>query len=166
VNLGRDTVNLNLTINKVPMTLGEKLPAAMLDEAAFHRNGFLLRLLSRDPLNQTIYSVENCELIGFDEELRIYPCTDGYLNPDRQWSTKATLFLKNDRLQRILFQVVDGQTAAMNFISRFEKAIADKHGEPCHKERRSRCWQDEIARVKTYLHPNRVNADFIIELNH
>jgi len=159
-------LNIELSINQVPLALGEALPAAMLDEANLHRSGFLRRLLSREPIDQEIYSVENCELNGFGDELHIYPCTHGYLNRDRQWRTKVTLFLKQNQLQRILFQVVDGQTAAMNFLNRFEAIISEKNGKPVNQGLRSCRWQDEGVRVETFLHSNRTNADFVIELNH
>ncbi len=159
-------MKLDLQINRVPLVLGEALPAAMLDEVSICRSGLLRRLLSREPIDQTVCCVENCEFTGFGDQLHIYPCTHGYLNRDRQWRTKVTFFLKKDRLHRILFQVVDGQTAAMNFLSRFESAVSDSHGQPIRQDRRSLCWQGDNARVQTYLHPNRINADFIIELNH
>ena len=67
-------------------------------------------------------------------------------------------------MQRILFQVVDGHTAAQNFLERFEVAAAKIIGEPQSQDRYTSCWQLGDAHVKTYLHPDRINADFVIEL--
>ncbi len=158
-------MDLGLRINKIPMILGEELPRETLDAAAFQRAGLLRRLLASQPVDQTVYAIDDCELEGLDDELHIYPCTHGYLNRDRQWHTKVTLFLKQDRLQRIFFQVVEGQTAALNFLERFEVAAATVIGKPSRKDRHSSFWQGGGTRIKTYLHPDRINADFVIELD-
>ncbi len=158
-------MDLGLKINKIPIELGQKLARETLDAAAFRRAGLLRRLLSQQPVEQAVYAIDDCELQGLNDELHIYPCTHSYLNDDRQWRTKVTLFLKDERLQRIFFQVVDGQTAAQNFLERFEAAAAKFIGEPHSQDRYTRCWQSGGTQVKTYLHPNRVNADFNIELS-
>lgn len=157
-------MDLGLKINKIPIALGQQLAPETLDAAAFRRAGFLRRLLSRRPVAQDVYAIDNCELKGLNDELHIYPCTHSYLNDDRQWRTRVTLYLKQERLQRVFFQVVDGKTAAQNFLERFETAAAKLIGEPHSQDRFSSCWRSGRAHVKTYLHPNRVDADFVIEL--
>ena len=117
-----------LKINNIPLNLGQKIPAEALDAAEVRKAGLLRRVFAQQPLDQTVYDIENCELSDLEDDLHIYPCTHSYLNQDRQWRTKATLFLKHDRLQRILFQVVEGQTAAMNFLERFEAAASKALG--------------------------------------
>ena len=154
-------MELDLKINSIPLTLGQKLPREALDNADQKRTGLLRRLFSNDA-DRTVYTMEDCEFEGLDEDLRIYPCTHRYLNRDRQWHTKVTFFLKNDRLERLLFQVIEGQTAAMNFLERFETA-ANKFGEPSHRDRFKSRWQTTGARIETCLHPDRINADITIE---
>ena len=158
-------MEFGIRINKIPLQLGQELPHETLDAGDFRRSGLLRRLITQQPIDQTVYAIDDCELEGLDDELHIYPCTHSYLNQDRQWRTKVTLFLKKDRLHRILFQVVEGQTAALNFLERFETAAAKLIGEPDHSDRLTTCWQSQGARVESYLHPDRVNADFVIELD-
>lgn len=157
-------MDLGLKIDEFPVELGQMLSPEMMAEAAVQRAGLLRRLVSYQPVAQTVYAIEDCELRGLDDALHIYPCTHSYLTTDRQWHTKVTLFLKHERLQRILFQVVDGRPAAQNFLERFETAVAGLIGEPCHQDRNSCRWQRNGACVETFLHPDRVNADFVIEL--
>ena len=157
-------MNLDLKINELPLELGQRLPLERLDEARFRRVGLLRRLLSARVAGHDIYDGEDCELVALGDELHIYPCTDSYLNRDRQWRTRVKLFVKQDRLQRELFQVVEGQTAAVNFLERFQEAASRALGEPAHVDRRSAVWESGQARVQTYLHPDRLNADFDISL--
>ncbi len=158
-------MDLGLKINKIPVELGQHLASETLDAASFRRAGLLRRLLSQDPAKQSVYGLNDCELQGLNDELHIYPCNHSYLNDNRKWHTKVTLYLQNERLQRIFFQVVDGHTAAQNFLERFEVAAAKIIGEPQSQDRYTSCWQLGDAHVKTYLHRNRVNADFNIELS-
>ena len=157
-------MKFGLKINKIPLELGQEVPHETLGAGDFRRSGLLRRLINRQPANQTVYAIDNCEIEGFDDELHIYPCTHGYLNQDRQWRTKVTLFLKKDRLHRILFQVLEGQTAALNFLERFEAAAAKLIGEPERLDHRTACWQSQGTRVESRLHPDQINADFVIEL--
>lgn len=157
-------MDLGLKIDTFPVALGQELAPEMLENAELRRAGLLRRLIAQQPVEQTVYAIEDCELRGMDDELHIYPCTHSYLNADRQWHTKVTLYLKRERLQRIVFQVVDGHAAAQNFLERFEAAAAKLIGEPCRQDRDSCCWQHHGARVETLLHPDRINADFVIEL--
>lgn len=157
-------MEFGIRINKIPLKLGQELPQETLANGDFKRLGLLRRLIAQQPVDQTVYAIDDCELEGLDDELHIYPCTHGYLNEDRQWRTKVTLFLKKDRLHRILFQVVEGQTAALNFLERFEAAAARVIGEPERADRHTVCWQSQGARVESYLHPDKVNADFVIEV--
>ena len=154
---------LGIKINKIPMELGQEIPSDALETTNFRRSGLLRRLIAQQPMDQAVYAIDDCELEGLDDELHIYPCTHSYLNQDRQWRTKVTIFLKKDRLQRILFQVVEGQTAALNFLERFEEAAAKAIGKPSRQDRHSTCWHGEGTRIESILHPDRINADFIIE---
>ncbi len=156
-------MKLGIRINKIPLELGQALPDEAVDSMKIHQVGLLRRLVSQQPAGQTVYALEDCELEGLDEELHIYPCTHSYLNRDRQWHTKATIFLKHDRLQRILFQVFEGHTAASSFLNRFKTAANKIMGTPSQQSRRTTCWHDDNTRVESVLHRDRINADFIIE---
>ena len=157
-------MNIGLKINEVPLELGREVPHDRLSEARMRRAGLWRRLLTQQPMDQTVYHIDDCEMQALDDELRIYPCTHGYLNRDRQWHTRVSLFVKNDRLHRILFQVVEGQTAALNFLERFQSEASRTFGEPAHQDRQSAVWHQAGTRIETYLHPDRINADFEISL--
>ncbi len=157
-------MNLGLKINKIPLELGAAVSPEILGHKSFRRNGVLRRLLSRHAAGHTVYDGENCELEGLDDNLHIYPCTHSYLDRDRRWCTRVTLFIKNDRLQRILFQVIEGQTAALNFVERFTNAATAAIGQPSHTDRYITRWQKNGAHIEAKLHPNRINADFDIVL--
>lgn len=157
-------MDLHLKINKIPLYLGQSLPPEAVVGASRQRTGLWRRWGRKLPARQ-VYAIEDCELEGFGDELHIYPCTHSYLNRDRQWHTRVTLFLECDRLHRILFQVVEGQTAALNFLERFEAAAARAIGEPAMRDPRTAMWLGNGARLRTYLHPDRVNADIDFELD-
>jgi hypothetical protein len=157
-------MSLEVKINSIPLELGEIVDMAALDGAELHKAGPLARLLKHIPSDQTIYLADNCKLECFDEEFCIYPCTHDYLNRDRQWETKATIFLEGGRVWKLEFQVVDGRYAATNFLDRFYEACSAVLGEPVESSRYRTEWRNGKAKVTSILHRDKVNADFLIEL--
>lgn len=157
-------MSLELRINSVPMELGKVMDDNALDEAELRKVGPLRRLIKQLPSGQTLYHAVNCKLECFDQEFCIYPCTHGYLNRDRQWETKATVYLDEGRVCKLEFQVVDGRYAASTFLERFYEACSAVLGEPVKSSRRRTTWRNGTALVTSILHRDKVNADFLMEL--
>ncbi len=158
-------MKLVLIINDCAFELGSRIEPNALERAAFQRTGLINRLLNRTPAGSTRFDTKNCTLACFEESFSLYPCTHGYLNKDRQWQTSASLFSKKDKLHRILFQVVEGQYAATSFLSRFKEACNKALGEPSETSRWITSWIYGKTRIVCTLHPDKVNADFLIELD-
>ena len=158
-------MSLDLIINSLPLKLGETVDTGSLEDADFHKAGPLRRLLTNLPLGQTVFQSDNCKLECFDNEFSIYPCTHGYLTRDRQWKTKATMYLENGRLSKFEFRVVDGHYAASNFLDRFQEACTPVLGEPVESSRFRTRWQNGSASVTSILHSDMVNVDFLMEFN-
>lgn len=158
-------MQLELKINSIPLVLGETVDVQALDGADFNKTGPLRRLIKNLPVGQTVYSAENCQVACFNDDFSIYPCTDSYLNRDRRWETSATLFLAKDRLQKVEFHVIDGRYAASNFLDRFHRACSRVLGDPVEKSRFLTRWQNGTGAVTSILHNDRVNADFLLEVN-
>lgn len=157
-------MSLELKVNSVPIELGGKLDIKILEEGDFRKTGPLHRLFTSLPLGQTLYQANNCKLECFDDEFSIYPCTHGYLNRDRQWETKAAVYLEDGRVRKLEFQVVDGHYAASNFFDRFQEACNAALGEPVESSRFLTRWKNGTAAVTCTLHPDMVNANFLMEL--
>ena len=157
-------MSLELKINSVPIKLGGILDTEALDRANFKKAGPLRKLFNRQPLGQTLYRAENCKLECFDEEFCIYPCTHGYLNRDRQWETRAAVYLEEGKVLKLEYQVVDGKYAASNFLARFQEACSAVLGNPVESSRFVTRWTNDIAMVTSILHPDKVNAQFLMEL--
>jgi len=155
-------VNLGIRINRIPLELGAPVPREMLAAAAFRPNGLLHRLLRRQSFGQTTYDIADCDFEGLADSVHIYPCNHSYLDRDRRWDTRATLFLRHGRLERILFQVIDGQTAALNFLERFTSGVTALVGQPDEENLYSTCWQTRNTRIEARLHPDQLNVDFDI----
>jgi hypothetical protein len=151
-------VKLDLIINDIPLELGSPVSAETLAEAEVRAAGLLQRLVRRSPRDGTFVG-EDCELRCFGDGIHIYPCTHGYLNRDRQWHTRVALDVRRGKLRRVLFRVVDGHTAAENFLQRFREAAEAAIGEPVERDRRRAVWRRNGTLVRTYLHPDRINAD-------
>lgn len=159
-------MKLDLIINDCAFELGSRIEPDSLKSAAFQRTGLISRLLNRAPSGSTRFDTKNCTLACFDDSFSLYPCTHGYLNKDRQWETSASLFAKKDKLHRILFQVVQGQYAATSFLGRFQEACNQALGEPSETSRWATSWINGKTRIVCTLHPDKVNADFLIELDY
>ena len=157
-------MNLELKINSVTIELGGIVDTDALDRAEFQKAGPLRKLFNNQPLGQTLYQADNCKLECFDDEFCIYPCTHGYLNRDRQWKTRGALFVNDGKVQKLEFQVVDGKYAASSFLDRFMEACSAVLGTPVESSHFLTRWTNGAAVVTSVLHPNKVNADFLIEL--
>lgn len=157
-------MKLELKLNSVPMALGQPVDPKALEQADFHKSGPLGRLFRRFPSNQNLYLADNCKLECFEEDFCIYPCTHGYLNRDRQWKTKASIYLEEGRVCKLEFQVLDGKYAASNFLERFQEACSTVLGEPVESTRFITRWKNGTATVTSVLHRDKVNADFLMEL--
>ncbi len=158
-------MSLELKINSVPIRLGGIIDAKALDEAGFRKAGPLRRLFQHLSLSQTFFLADNCKLECFHEDFCIYPCTHGYLDRDRQWETKAAVYLDNGRVWKLEFRVVDGHYAASNFLERFQEACSAALGEPVESSRFRTRWRNGATAVVSILHPDLVNVDFLMELN-
>ena len=158
-------MSLELKINSVPIELGGTVDIKTLEDADFNKAGPLRRLFTNLPLGQTVFQADNCKLECFNDEFSIYPCTHGYLNLDRQWETRAAVYLNDGRVWKLEFQVVDGHYAASNFLDRFQKACSSVLGEPVEHTRFRTRWQNGTAVVTSILHSDMVNVDFLMELN-
>jgi hypothetical protein len=158
-------MKLDLVINNHPFELGTRVESHTLKSAAFQRAGLIRRLFNRTPGGSTRFDAKNCTLACFGEEFSLYPCTHRYLNKDRQWRTSASLFSQEDKLHRILFQVMEGQYAATSFLGRFQDACRKTFGEPTNSNKWETSWVNGKTRIVCTLHPDKVNADFLIELD-
>jgi len=158
-------MSLELKINSVTIELGGTVDSQALEDADFQKAGPLRRLFKQLPLAQTLYLAGNCKLECFDDDFSIYPCTHGYLNRDRQWETKAAVYLEDGRVWKLEFQVVNGHYAASNFLERFQGACTAALGEPVENSRFLTRWQNGTAAVTSILHRDMVNVDFLMELN-
>ena len=157
-------MSLDLRINSVPIELGGSVDVEALGQADFKKAGPLRKLISHQPLGQTLYRADNCKLECFDEEFCIYPCTHGYLNQDRQWETRGAVYLDDGMVQKLEFLVVDGMYAASNFLARFQEACSAVLGNPVESSATMTRWVNGAAIVTSILHADKVNADFLMEL--
>ena len=157
-------MSLELKVNSVPIELGGIADTDALGRADFQKAGPLRKLFNNQPLGQTLYRADNCKLECFDEDFCIYPCTHGYLNRDRQWETRAALFLEDGKVQKLEFQVIDGKYAASNFLDRFMEACSAVLGNPVESSRLITRWTNGATVVTSILHPDKVNAEFLMEI--
>ncbi len=156
-------MSLEIKIKSVPIELGGIIDVNSLEEAEFSKAGPLRRLFKQLPLDQTVFQANNCKLECFDDEFSIYPCTHDYLNQDRQWKTKASVYLEGGRMWKLEFQVVDGHYAASNFLDRFRDACSAALGKPVESSHLLTRWQNGSASVTSILHSDLVNVDFLME---
>ncbi len=156
-------MNINLRINQLNLQPGVEVDTQDLEKSEFRSPGLMRRLVKRLPQGQTVYEAKNCTLDCFDDQLALFPCTHEYLNKNRRWHTRASVFLVNGKLQKVEFQVVDGVYAAHNFLEKF-KSICDEHfGEAQHKQKNFFRWTNDCLSFSGFLHPDKVTADFWFE---
>ena len=157
-------LKIDLRINDTPVKLGETIDGATLDRADFRKAGLLRRVIDRLPAGLQRFEAQDCTLSCFDDKIQFYPCTHGYLTPDRQWRTQAFLFTRDDQLLKLLFKIVDGQYAAASFMERFHEECENRLGQPEEADEFFASWRRRNMLITKVLYPDLKNADVSIEL--
>lgn len=152
-----------LNIEEIPLTLGEKVDSHVLESSPFQKAGLVKRLIVRASDGRELYELEDARLTCLAEDFTIFPCTHDYLDQDRRWSTRASIFLQDGRLEEVVFQVIDGRYAAGNFLERFGELCTKVLGAPESRDERGTIWHNGTTILTGYLHDNKVDADFRFE---
>ena len=154
---------MKLNIGDMPLTLGGRLDETRLASSPFQKEGLVKRLLSRASDGRDHYVLENARLTCLTDDFTIFPCTHGYLDQDRRWETRASIYIQDGKLEEVLFQVIDGKYAAGNFLERFAGACTDSLGDPVAHDEQGIVWHNGTTILTAFLHDNRVDADFRFE---
>jgi hypothetical protein len=155
---------MEVIIDNLPLTLGDSIDSDILDDHQFRKVGLVRRLLTGNSVGRVLYTSDNRQMTCLAEDFSIFACTHSYLDEDRRWETRTSLFLEDGILQEVLFQVIAGRYAASNFIERFAEVCTEVLGEPEAPEPSTTRWMNGTAVVTTFLHRDGVHADFRFEL--
>jgi hypothetical protein len=153
-------MDIDLAINGTDFRLGDRDDAERLAEAGFRRPNPLQRLLLREGRHERRYGSDDCTVSCFREAFDLYPCTDGYLDRDRQWRTGATLVYQQGSLVAVRFRVIEGRYAAPNFYDRFLELCERYLGEPSWQEYRNFVWNGDGVALVCSLDDTAQNAAF------
>jgi len=153
-----------ITINDQPIALGEALDAKVRDTAGLRRPGLWQRLRHGHGPGVVGYEVRNCLAVCFGGAFDLYPCTHGYLTPDRQWRTDAQVLVRNDLVTNAELRVIDGRYAASEFVHRFHESCNALLGEALAVDRYTARWRNGSAAVTSILRPDTKNASFLFEM--
>ena len=157
-------MDFNLRINKISLQPGAKIETRILKDSEFRKVGLVERLLKRLPKGQSLFIADNCTVECFADQMNLYPCTDGYLNKDRQWQTRAFVYLVEDENKKVEFHVLEGVYAAPNFTHRFRNICSENFGTPEEMPTNHFHWKNEHFSLSSILHTDNINADFSIEV--
>jgi hypothetical protein len=159
-------MNRIFTIADLDLRAGQEFVAHQLRDAGFEPVSFWQKLMQRIPRHERRWRLENPRVSCLDEELEIYPCLDGYLDPDRRWQTECTLLVQEKRIERVVVEVIDGVYAAGNFFERFVKTATDKLGKPLAVDRTRARWQLAGAEIQALYDRHQYRAEFsLVEAN-
>ena len=150
-----------IRINEQPITIGEPVETEILERADLRRSGLLKRLLPVGKGESGRREAENCSVDCFEGAFNLYPCTHGYLTPDRQWQTMAEIELRDGRVVSVLFKVVKGRYAATEFADRFRASCQKTLGDPYHADRYTARWRNGAAEITSVLQFDAMNASFL-----
>ena len=156
-------MGINVLINNISLQPGAKIETRILKGSNFRKVGLVERLLKRLPKGQSLFIAHNCT-VSFTDRMNLYPCTDGYLNKDRQWQTRAFVYLMNGKIQKVEFHVLEGVYAAPNFINTFKNICTENYGSPVEIQTNHYLWKNDQYSFSSILHADCINADFSIEL--
>lgn len=155
---------MRIVINDTPLALGAVLAEDERARAGLRRTPLWQRLLRHPRRGGPHLEASNCTLEAFDGAFLLYPCTDGYLNNDRQWRTAATLVVEQGRLRSVQMRVIDGRYAAAEFVDRFGEICTAQLGQSQRLDRYTQRWKNgQVACLSTLQRDGR-NASIVIEM--
>lgn len=155
---------MEIVINETTIAVGEPLPHDQAASAGLRPADLFSKLRRGHGGRRARLAAEGCTIELFAGGLRVYPCTHGYLNRDRQWQTAAEVHLERGRVRRVLIRIVDGRYAAPGFVDRFNELCADLLGEPHAVEGRRKHWRNGKLQFSSLLQPDCMNANLVVEL--
>jgi hypothetical protein len=158
-------MKVDVKINHQKFQLGEPLDQDRLERAHFKKVPVVQKLIHRSPLLEKEFIARDCTLSCFDGNFELYPCRERYLDPDRQWKTAVNLFYRDQKLRRVLIQVLDGCYAAPNFLTRFREVCESELGEPRVERRFMTRWEHEDLAVATILKNDGHNATVLLAID-
>ncbi len=154
---------MRIVINDTPLALGAVLADDERTRAGLRRPPLWQRLLRHPHRVGPHLEAVNCTLEAFDGAFLLYPCTDGYLNSDRQWQTSASLVVDQGRLRSVQVRVIDGRYAAAEFVARFGEVCTEQLGEAQHLDRYTLRWKNGRVACLSTLQRDGRNASLVIE---
>ena len=157
-------ITMEILINDTTIKVGDILPVDAVSAAGLRPVNILNKLLKNRNGRRARFAAECCTVDLFAGGLRVYPCTHGYLDRDRQWRTAAEIHVERGRVRRVLIRVLEGRYAAPEFVDRFNQLCTRQLGEAKAVEGRLRRWRNGVVRCSSCLQPDGKNADFVIEL--
>jgi 1-aminocyclopropane-1-carboxylate deaminase/D-cysteine desulfhydrase-like pyridoxal-dependent ACC family enzyme len=154
---------MEILINDTVVTLGDVLADHVMAAAGLHPASVLKKLLRGRGGRRLRLAAESCTAELFAGELKVYPCTHRYLNRDRQWQTAAEVVLDQGRVHKVLIRILEGRYAAPGFVDRFNELCNARLGAAKKSGGRQR-WRNGKLRFTSFLEPDGMNADLVIEV--
>jgi len=154
---------MEILINDTAIHVGDILPEDAVTAAGLRRANLFGKLLGGRRARRARLAADCCTVALFAGELRVYPCTHGYLDRDRQWRTAAEIHLDRGRVRKVLIRVLEGRYAAPGFVDRFNELCTLQLGDAKTEDGRLRRWRNGVVRCTSCLQPDGKNADFVIE---
>jgi hypothetical protein len=133
-------MEIDLRLNDVGFTLGEKLDAGKLASAKCEKLGFLARLQIRAKSGESVYWATNCDIRCFGDEFRLFANLDWEDGADLMVGTFAYLYFGKAGLGRIAFEVLEDHVAAIAATEGFQRLCERAFGAPV--SRSPECWND------------------------
>lgn len=154
---------MEILVNDTAVTLGDVLAEDDMAAAGLHPASVLNKLLRGHGSRRLRLAADDCTVELFAGELKVYPCKHRYLDRDRQWQTAAEILLDRGRVHKVRVRILEGRYAAPGFVERFNELCTAQLGEARRSGGRRR-WRNGSLSVSSYLQPDGMNADLVLEV--
>jgi hypothetical protein len=151
-------VDIDLHINGVGFTLGERFDTQKLNLARCKKLGFLSRFQIKAKGTETVYWAKNCDITCFASDFRFCANLDTSSGPDLMVGTSAYLYFTKPGLEKVLFQVLENEFAAIAATDDFQRLCERKFGRPTSQSPTR--WLDAQHVVSCALNPTKNRALF------
>ncbi len=138
-------MNLNLRINDYPITLNKELNEAELKAHNFKKAGFFDRLIIKPNKDEIIWWAKNCDLKYLNDDFQnsIHPILDIKAGAEIMFGTSAYLWLKENKLIRFTFQIIQNKMAAERYLKKLQEKFIGSVGNPISSEQPFVIWETE-----------------------
>jgi len=122
--------DIQLEINQCLLKLGMTTSTCdkYLSDKKTSKTSFITRMLIHCHKSERAYFNKNCEITCFNGKFVVIPNLDINTGADEMYATSGFVYFKDNRINKLVFQILDSRKYAPYFFTKFESICENIYG--------------------------------------